>query len=76
MEPVPTISLVSKAYYYADNKAKKLHVFVGDSEDNLKEIRYVHRDKTTAELAANAEYNRCKRTAQKLTYALVKEIKH
>lgn len=61
-----------KAYYYADNKAKKLHVFVGDSEDNLKEIRYVHRDKTTAELAANAEYNRCKRSAQKLTYALAK----
>ena len=61
-----------KAYYYADNKAKKLHVFVGDSEDNLKEIRYVHRDKTTAELAANAEYNRCKRTAQKLTYTLAK----
>lgn len=61
-----------KAYYYADNKAKKLHVFVGDSEDNLKEIRYVHRDKTTAELAANAEYNRCKRTAQKLSYSLAK----
>lgn len=32
--------------------------------------RDVHRDKTTAELAANAEYNRCKRTAQKLTYTL------
>lgn len=61
-----------KAYYYAEGKAKKLHVFVGDSEDNLKEIRYVHRDKTTAELAANAEYNRCKRSAQKLTYALAK----
>lgn len=61
-----------KAYYYADNKAKKLHVFVGDNEDNLKEIRYVHRDKTTAELAANAEYNRCKRTAQKLSYSLAK----
>lgn len=59
-----------KAYYYADNKAKKLHVIVGDSEDNPKEIRYVHRDKATAELAANAEYNRCKRTAQKLTYNL------
>lgn len=59
-----------KAYYYAENKAKKLHVVVGDSEDNLKELRYVHRDKTTAELAANAEYNRCKRTAQKLTYTL------
>lgn len=59
-----------KAYYYEENKAKKLHVVVGDSEDNLKEIRYIHRDKTTAELAANAEYNRCKRTAQKLTYTL------
>ena len=59
-----------KAYYYTENKAKKLHVVVGDSEDNMKEIRYVHRDKTTAELAANAEYNRCKRTAQKLTYTL------
>ncbi|MBF4456793.1 DNA primase [Acinetobacter sp. SK-43] len=59
-----------KAYYYAENKSKKLHVFVGDSEDNLKEIRYVHRDKTTAELAANAEYNRCKRSAQKLSYSL------
>lgn len=59
-----------KAYYYTENKAKKLHVVVGDNDDNTKEIRYVHRDKTTAELAANAEYNRCKRTAQKLTYTL------
>lgn len=61
-----------KAFYYAENKAKKLYVVVGDSEDNPKEIRYVHRDKTTAELAANAEYNRCKRSAQKLTYNLAK----
>lgn len=61
-----------KAYYYADHQAKKLHVVVGDNEDNLKEIRYVHRDKNTAELAANAEYNRCKRSAQKLTYSLAK----
>lgn len=59
-----------KAYYYTENKAKKLHVVVGDNDDNTKEIRYVHRDKTTAELAANAEYNRCKRSAQKLTYSL------
>ncbi len=61
-----------KAYYYAEGKGKKLHVTVGDSEDNVKEIRYVHRDKATAELAANAEYNRCKRSAQKLTYNLAK----
>lgn len=59
-----------KAYYYAENKAKKMHVVVGDNIDNLKEIRYIHRDKTTAELAANAEYNRCKRSAQKLSYSL------
>ena len=61
-----------KAFYYDGNKSKKLYVTVGDSEDNPKEIRYVHRDKTTAELAANAEYNRCKRSAQKLTYSLAK----
>ena len=61
-----------KAFYYAEDKAKKLYVVVGDSEDNPKEIRYVHRDKQTAELAANAEYNRCKRSAQKLTYSLAK----
>lgn len=59
-----------KAHYYAENKAKKMYVIVGDNEDNLKEIRYIHRDKITAELAANAEYNRCKRSAQKLSYSL------
>ncbi|MGQ2387034.1 MULTISPECIES: contractile injection system protein, VgrG/Pvc8 family [Acinetobacter] len=57
-----------KAYYYDTNKSKKLYVVIGDNEDNLKEIRYVHRDKKTAELAAQAEYNRCKRSSQKLSY--------
>lgn len=57
-----------KAYYYDAGKSKKLHVVIGDNEDNLKEIRYVHRDKKTAELAAQAEYNRCKRSSQKLSY--------
>lgn len=59
-----------KAYYYDAGKSKKLHVVIGDNEDNLKEIRYVHRDKKTAELAAQAEYNRCKRSSQKLSYTL------
>lgn len=59
-----------KAFYYDDSNAKKLYVIVGDSEDNLKEIRYIHRDKKTAELAAQAEYKRCKRSAQKLSYTL------
>ncbi|HCK7398551.1 TPA: DNA primase [Acinetobacter baumannii] len=57
-----------KAYYYDTSKSKKLYVVIGDNEDNLKEIRYVHRDKKTAELAAQAEFNRCKRTSQKLSY--------
>ncbi|MFV5340852.1 contractile injection system protein, VgrG/Pvc8 family [Acinetobacter baumannii] len=57
-----------KAYYYDSNKSKKLYVVIGDNEDNLKEIRYVHRDKKTAELAAQAEFNRCKRASQKLSY--------
>lgn len=59
-----------KAYYYDAGKSKKLHIVIGDNEDNLKEIRYVHRDKKTAELAAQAEYNRCKRSSQKLSYTL------
>ena len=57
-----------KAFYYDAGKSKKLYVVIGDNEDNLKEIRYVHRDKKTAELAAQAEFNRCKRTSQKLSY--------
>ncbi|TPU09460.1 DNA primase [Acinetobacter baumannii] len=57
-----------KAYYYDTGKSKKLYVVIGDNEDNLKEIRYVHRDKKTAELAAQAEYSRCKRASQKLSY--------
>lgn len=57
-----------KAFYYDTGKSKKLYVVIGDNEDNLKEIRYVHRDKKTAELAAQAEYNRCKRASQKLSY--------
>ncbi|WP_457794652.1 contractile injection system protein, VgrG/Pvc8 family [Acinetobacter baumannii] len=57
-----------KAYYYDTGKSKKLYVVIGDNEENLKEIRYVHRDKKTAELAAQAEFNRCKRASQKLSY--------
>ncbi len=68
MAPEQTMLLGSKPIITQTTKPRKLHVVVGDTEDNMKEIRYVHRDKTTAELAANAEYNRCKRTARKLTY--------
>ncbi|OTK46962.1 DNA primase [Acinetobacter baumannii] len=57
-----------KAYYYDAGKSKKLYVVIGDNEENLKEIRYVHRDKKTAELACQAEFNRCKRSSQKLSY--------
>ena len=59
-----------KAFYYETNKSKKGHVIVGDNQDNLKELRFIHRDKQTAEEAANAEYNRCKRGAKQLSYSL------
>ncbi|MDU7561415.1 MAG: contractile injection system protein, VgrG/Pvc8 family [Acinetobacter baumannii] len=59
-----------KAFYYETNKSKKGHVVIGDNQDNLKELRFVHRDKQTAEQAANAEYNRCKRGAKQLSYTL------
>lgn len=57
-----------KAFYYDAGKSKKLYVVIGDNAENLKEIRYVHRDKKTAELACQAEFNRCKRSSQKLSY--------
>lgn len=57
-----------KAFYYDAGKSKKLYVVIGDNKENLKEIRYVHRDKKTAELACQAEFNRCKRSSQKLSY--------
>ncbi|WP_252061166.1 contractile injection system protein, VgrG/Pvc8 family [Acinetobacter sp. AHP123] len=57
-----------KAFYYDAGQSKKLYVVIGDNEENLKEIRYVHRDKKTAELACQAEFNRCKRSSQKLSY--------
>lgn len=59
-----------KAFYYETNKSKKGNVVIGDNQDNLKELRFVHRDKETAEQAANAEYNRCKRGAKQLSYTL------
>ena len=59
-----------KAFYYETKAGKKNHVIVGDNQENPKELRFVHRDKATAELAANAEYNRCKRGAKQLSYTL------
>lgn len=59
-----------KAFYYETNKSKKGNVVIGDNQDNLKELRFVHRDKEAAEQAANAEYNRCKRGAKQLSYTL------
>lgn len=59
-----------KAYYYDKKKAEKKSVIIGISNDNPKEIRFVHRDKNTAELMAKAEFNRCKRSEMSLSYNL------
>ncbi|MDA3440031.1 DNA primase [Acinetobacter bereziniae] len=61
-----------KAFYHDKDKGEKQYIIVGYSSDNPKEIRFVHRDKKTAELAAHAEFNRCKRSEQTLSYTLAK----
>lgn len=59
-----------KAYYHDKEKGEKKFVVVGCNYTNPKEIRFVHRDKKTAELAAQAEFNRCKRSEQTFTFNL------
>ena len=61
-----------KAYYHNPQKGEKLYVIVGSHTDNPKEIRFIHRDKKTAELAALAELKRCKRAELSLSYTLAK----
>lgn len=60
-----------KAFYYDDKMAKKLEVVIGDaSNQNIKELRHVHRDKQSAELAARAKLNQFKRSAASLSFKL------
>lgn len=62
-----------RAFYYDDKMAKKLEVVVGDqSNQNIKELRHIHRDKQTATLAARAKLNHFKRTAETLSYKLAR----
>lgn len=62
-----------RAFYYDDKMAKKLEVIVGDqSNQNIKELRHIHRDKQTATLAARAKLNHFKRTAETLSYKLAR----
>lgn len=62
-----------RAFYYDDKMAKKLEVIIGDqSNQNIKELRHIHRDKQTATLAARAKLNHFKRTAETLSYKLAR----
>lgn len=64
-----------RAFYYDDKMAKKLEVIVGDeSNQNIKELRHIHRDKQTATLAARAKLNHFKRTAETLSYKLARGV--
>jgi phage protein D len=55
--------------------AKKLEVIVGDqSNQNIKELRHIHRDKQTATLAASAKLNHFKRTSETLSYRLARGV--
>ncbi|MFW2003648.1 DNA primase, partial [Acinetobacter ursingii] len=62
-----------RAFYYEDKMAKKLEVIVGDQyNQNIKEIRHIHRDKQTATLVASAKLNQFKRTSETLSYKLAR----
>ncbi|OUY08718.1 contractile injection system protein, VgrG/Pvc8 family [Acinetobacter populi] len=62
-----------KAFYYDTDKGLKKHVIVGiDEGGNCKELRYTCRDKQSAELAANAEFNRSKRAAKSFSMTLAR----
>lgn len=62
-----------KTFYYDKDKAVKKFVIVGQNDEgNIKEIRYTCRDKASAELAANAEFIRCKRSAKSFSINLAK----
>lgn len=60
-----------RAFYYDDKMAKKLEVVIGDeSNQNIKELRHIHRDKDTATFAARAKLNNLKRTSETLSYSM------
>lgn len=62
-----------KAFYYDAQLAKKLEVVIGDqSNQNIKELRHIHRDKQSAILAAKAKLNNLKRNAATISYHLAK----
>lgn len=60
-----------KAYYYDPKQAKRIEVLAGDeTNQNIKELRYLYRDKETAELVAKTKLKQLKRNAYSLTYQL------
>ncbi|MEX7656319.1 phage late control D family protein, partial [Pseudomonas aeruginosa] len=44
------------------------------SNQNIKELRHIHRDKQTATLAASAKLNHFKRTSETLSYKLARGV--
>lgn len=62
-----------KAFYYDTVLAKKLEVIVGDkSNQNIKELRHIHRDKQSAINEARAKLKHARRKAATISYKLAK----
>ncbi|WP_269915425.1 contractile injection system protein, VgrG/Pvc8 family [Acinetobacter sp. HY1485] len=62
-----------KAFYYDATLGKKLEVIVGDqSNQNIKELRHLHRDKDSAERSARAKLKTLRRSAATISYKLAK----
>lgn len=62
-----------KAYYNENNDARRKSVTAGGGTDgSTRELRHTHRDKETAEAAAQAELDRLQRNSATLSYTLAK----
>ena len=67
-----TADIVSgvRTYFYDTNKKDKVQILAGNEDENVKEIRYVHRDEKSATDTAIAVYRKAQRAVAHLSYKL------
>lgn len=67
-----TADIVSgvRTYFYDTTKKDKVQVLAGNEDENVKEIRYVHRDEASATATAIAAYRKAQRAIAHLSYKL------
>lgn len=67
-----TADIVSgvRTYFYDTTKKDKVQILAGNEDENVKEIRYVHRDEKSATDTAIAVYRKAQRAVAHLSYKL------